>query len=106
MIYVPTINSNTCYYFDNNNTIVELPSTYETNQTYNVKHISIDNHYQTYYKNKTITEQVNCLDNSLLTTNYYYRSDIVDILFFFIFIAICIIYIPYRFASRFWKWLR
>ena len=106
MIYVPNIDSNTCYYFLDNTTIVELPNTYSINQEYNARHISIDNHYQTYLKKIFITDSVNCINNNDLTSNYIYRSDIVSILLFFLFFMLLIIWLPYKFASRFWKWLK
>lgn len=106
MIYVPNISENTCYYFLDNNTIVKLPNNYQVNQEYNVEHISIDNHYQTYLKKELILDNVNCLDNNVLSSNFIYRSDIVSILLYFLFFMILIIWVPYKFATRFWKWLK
>lgn len=106
MIYVPTIDRDTCYYYFDNNTIVQLPNNYEINQEYNTQFIAVDNHYQTYFKKIFIADNVNCLDHNILSDDYIYRSDIVSILFYFIFLCFLIIYIPYRLASRFWKWLR
>lgn len=105
MIYVPHIDRDLCYYFDNNNTIIELPYNLSTDTLHNVKHISIDNHYNTYYK-ETYINYTNCLDHNLLSDKFYYRSDIVSILLFFLFMMILVIFIPYKLASRFWKWLK
>lgn len=106
MIYVPTINESSCYYFDNNTTIIELDSNLSPNSLYNAKHISLDNHYNTYYKEIIVPNNFNCLNHNILTTNYYYRNDLPDIIIIFLFIMLGIIYIPYKLASRFWKWLK
>lgn len=105
MIYVPSIDENTCYYYDSNDVIIELPNNYQVNSLYNAKHISLK-HYDTYYKEILIPNVVNCLDYGKLTTSYYYRNDLSEIIIIFLFIMIAIVYIPYKLASRFWKWLK
>ncbi len=48
-----------------------------------------------------------CIDKNDLTTDYYYRNDIADILIIFVILAIFIIYLPYKIFSRFFgRWLK
>lgn len=106
MIYLPEINQDSCYFYLDNNTIVELPNNFEYGVTYKSNHFSINNHYESYEKNVTLIDTIYCINNQKLTTNYLYRSDLTDIIIFFLFVCIFIVYIPYRLASRFWRWLR
>lgn len=104
MIYVPSI-ENACYYFDNNSTIIKLPSNYQIGETYNAEHIAIDNHYQSYYKNVSVIDNVNCIDHNNLSDYWIYRSDISDIIIYFLFFMLFLIFVPYKLATRFWRWL-
>lgn len=106
MIYVPDISSSYCYYYDNNTTIIKLPVASTPDTIYNAEHISIDNHYDTYYKQIVIPNNVNCLDHNNLTTSYWYRNDLPEIIIIFLFICLGIIFVPYKLATRFWKWLK
>lgn len=106
MIYVPEIDRNSCYSFIDNNTIIKYDNNIQVGQENKVLHIALDNHYNTYYKKILISDNYQCIDNNLLTNEYYYRNDIVSILLYFLFFMILIIYIPYRLSSRFWRWLK
>lgn len=106
MIYVPSLNQTSCYYYDNNSTIIELPDNFQADSLYNAKHISLDNHYDTYFKEIIIPNNVNCLEHNNLTTSYWYRNDLSDIIIIFLFILLAIIFVPYKLATRFWKWLK
>lgn len=85
MIYVPDINniSSKCAYMSSNNVLRvydQIPN-YNTNVTYT--DYMVDNHYL--YRTGT-TQFTNystlpsCLDSSVLTNNWGYRTDLADIL--------------------------
>lgn len=44
-----------------------------------------------------------CLDNSVLTNDFYYRNDLPDILFIFFIFAIFAIYIPLKLFMRLFR---
>lgn len=114
-IYVPNLEDNHCYVVLNSTTIREY---YQKpyNPNYN-NQISIQ--YRDYFYNSNYLYQDGfqnfssystlpvCLDKNDLTTDFYYRNDIADILIIFVILAIFIIYLPYKIFSRFFgRWLK
>lgn len=48
-----------------------------------------------------------CIQSSLITTDFYYRNDIKDILIIFIILSIFAIWFPYKLFSKiFGRWLK
>lgn len=93
MIYVPDINSFSCYsmqdgYIRAYDDIQSLsdPVPY-TDFLYN-------SNYYTRSGQETLSEYPSCIDTSKLTTNYLYRVDIDKILIIFVIMSYIIIYLP------------
>lgn len=105
MIYVPSI-EDSCYTFYSDGVIVKLPTNFQINQEYNATFIETNNHYLTYDKNIVVQENYVCINHNKLTSSWYYRNDISDIIIYFLFIMILVIVVPYLLATRFWKWLK
>ena len=48
-----------------------------------------------------------CLDNDIITSNFYYRNDFDSICLVFLIFSIFVIYLPYKIFSRlFGRWLK
>lgn len=105
MIYVPSV-EDACYTFYSDGIIIKLPYSFETNQEYTTQFIETNNHYLTYDRNLLVQENYNCIEHNKLTSSWYYRNDVSDIIILFLFICLFIVVLPYLLATRFWKWLK
>lgn len=104
MIYVPD-DTYSCYVVLDKDTIRayhEVP-TYQSSVAYT--DFYINSHYltntgvQRFYNDYSI----DCLDSSTLTTDFYYRNDLSDILLSFLIIVIIIFGIPYYLLKKFFR---
>lgn len=102
MIYVPEYNSNNCVYMQSNNILRVYESVPGPNTTINFRDYMVDNHYL-YRDGVTTFSQYStlptCLDSSVITTFYGYRTDIADILITF-FLIVGFVYFV---ISRLWR---
>lgn len=109
MIYLP-FDDVACYVIRDSNTIRVYDSRPAHNSTVGYTDVYINSHYLQQVGQQTFSQYgtlPTCLDNSKLTSDYWYRLDMPDILLMFIIIFIFTIYIPYKFISRiFGKWGR
>lgn len=107
-IYLPNDNLyNKCYVVLNEDVIRAYDVVPKNNISYNYRDYYINSNY--IYKDGTgqwsqYTTLPVCLDNSVITDNYYYRNDFDSILIIFFILFIFIFYIPinliFRFARR------
>lgn len=112
-IYLPLEEgqSYACYTIYDKDTIRAYNSTPAINSTSSYTDYFINSHYlhrqgsQTwgnYNPNLPV-----CLSSSEITTDYYYRNDISDILIIFMIISIIGVYLPYKlFCKLFGRWIR
>lgn len=103
MIYVPNINDYQCVYVRNDSTI----RAYKQLPNYNSTVDYVDYYYNSNYLFTEGQQQFSnyatlptCLDNNLLTDNYYYRNDFPSILLMFFIISIFTIYLPFKILFR------
>lgn len=90
MIYVPEFDSTSCAIIQDSNTIRVYESRPTTNSTINYTDYFFNSHYVSRSNSQTFNQYVNipeCIDNSKLTTDIFYRNDMVDI--FIMFICLC-----------------
>lgn len=107
MIYLPNdVTYNKCYVVQNEDVI----------RAYNVKpQNNISYKYRDYYINSDYifkdgegtwsqyTTLPICLDNSVITNDFYYRTDFADILVMFTIFAIFIFYLPFKIFMRLFR---
>jgi len=107
-IYVPSFESNSCVTIDylNSGYIRVYERTPQINSTISYTDYFVNNHYfsrtgvQSFGNYYT---SVNCVDNSRVTSNYYYRSDLDSILVCFLIILIIGFYFPFKIICRMFK---
>lgn len=105
-IYVPDLSSYKCVYMYQNNVLrayKQIPS-YNTEIDYT--DFFIENHYlyrdgtQSFSSYSTLP---NCLSSSVLTNDFYYRTDFADICIIFLIFSIFILYLPIKVIFRFFR---
>lgn len=105
-IFVPDLSSYKCVYMYQNNIL----RAYKTMPTYNTEvsytDFFVENHYL--YREGTqsfssYSSLPNCLSNNVLTDDFYYRTDFVDIMIIFFIFAIFILYLPIKVVFRFFR---
>lgn len=108
MLYVPD-NTFSCYVVNDANTI----RAYHTNPNYNTvvnyTDYYVNSHYMSREGSQTFSNYSTlptCIDSNNLTTDFYYRNDLADILIIFSIIIIFGFLLPWKIISRFWKRLR
>ena len=82
MIYVPDENSSACYYMQSNNVLRAYDTTPRLNGSSDYTDYMVDNHYLYRRGNQSWSSYSTlpvCIDSSDISTNYFYRTDIVDI---------------------------
>lgn len=106
-IYLPEDTTyNKCYVVQNENIIRGYDREPSNNTNYNYRDYYINSNY--IYKDGTgqwssYTTLPICLDNSVITNDFYYRNDIADILLIFVILFIFIVYIPIKIVFRIFK---
>lgn len=110
-IFVPADTTyDECYVVQNEGVIRGYDTTPRYNTTYNYRDYYIKTDY--IYRDgsgqwSNYSTLPVCLDNSVITNDIYYRTDLDKILIIFMIMAIVIIVIPYKIMSRvFGRWLR
>lgn len=105
-IYVPDLTNYKCY-------VIRSDSTMRAYK--NIPNYNTDIEYRDYYYTANYLYQDGkqsfsnystlpiCLDNSILTTDFYYRNDFPDILQMFFIISIFGIYIPFKVFFRLFR---
>lgn len=111
MIYVPDT-SYSCYVLRDKDTIRAYsrtpynPDRYDSSISISYRDYYINSNYlytdgyQTFSYNSTLPV---CLDSSSLTTDFYYRNDLADILIIFTIISLFGIYMPLKIFFSFFK---
>lgn len=111
MIYVPDDSTyNSCYVVQSENTIraYDRVPNYNTNYNYRDYYIRSDYYFRdgSGQWNQYSTLPI-CLDSDLITHDYYYRIDFMNICIIFLIFALFIVYLPYKLFSRlFGRWLK
>lgn len=105
-IYVPDLENYKCYVIRSDSTMrayKEIPRN-NTEIEYRDYYYTANYHYQdgTQSFSNYSTLPI-CLDNSKLTTDFYYRNDFPDILRMFLIFAIVCLYIPYKVFFRLFR---
>jgi len=107
MIYVPDMENYQCFVVRNENVIrayKEIP-TQNSNIEYRDYYYTSNYYYNdgTQSFGQYTTSLPVCLDNSVLTSEIYYRNDFDKILVIFLILCIFCFYIPLKIFSRFFK---
>ena len=97
-IYLPinSVNDFACYSVLDKDTI----RAYRTMPTINGSSNYVDFYINSHYLESEGTQTWGQWTNYLPTTDYYYRTDMPDILVMVFIVAICVIYLPYKIISR------
>lgn len=110
-IYLPQSTIyNKCYVVQNENVIRAYDTIPSNGANYSYRDYYINSNY--IYKDgigqwSQYSTLPICLDNDIITNDYYYRNDFSDILFIFFIFSIFIVYIPFKIFSRaFGRWLK
>lgn len=109
MIYVPEKESYKCYVVQNENVIRAYKEVPQYNMTISYRDYYINSDY--IYKDSTTnfgsysTLPV-CLDNNIITSDYYYRLDFYKVLITLFIMSFFIIYIPYKVLLHFFRRFR
>ena len=107
LIYVPEDNTyDECYVLTGDGVIRGYDTIPAYNTTYNYRDYYINSNYM--YRSgsgqwSSYTTLPVCLDNTLITNNFYYRVDFYKILIMFTIMSIFIIYIPVKVFSKIFK---
>lgn len=104
-IYIPQINENQCAYVLDSETIRVLDSN-NLNENVNYTDYFINSHYISKSGSILLTESVDCIRQDIITSDFYYRNDLSDILICFLIILFICFYFPTRIMARFFKRLR
>lgn len=108
MIYVPTLNNNNCVVIYDKDTIRVYDTQPQSNVLTNYTDYFINSHYLSKSGSEVFaTFNDTCISSNNLTTDFYYRNDLFEILGCFIIIALFCFYLPYKIISRgFGRWLK
>lgn len=107
MIYLPNDNTyNKCYVVQNEDVIRGYNKIPQNNTSYSYRDYYINSDY--IYKDgqgnwSQYTTLPICLDNSVITNDFYYRTDFADILIIFVIFSIFIFYIPFKIFMRLFR---
>lgn len=105
-IYLPinSVNDFACYSVYDKDTIRAYRTMPTINGSSNYVDFYINSHYLQSEGTQTWGQWTNylptCISTSSITTDYYYRTDMPEILTMVIIIALCVIYLPYKIISR------
>lgn len=105
MIYVPDITNYQCFVVQSSDIIRAYEQVPNYNTTVNYRDYYIKSNYifkdgSQSFGNYSYTTLPVCLDNSTLTTSYYYRNDFDSILIIFLIMCIFCFYIPLKIFVR------
>lgn len=106
MIYVPDLTNYKCFVVRDSNTIRAYENVPQNNSTIEYRDYYINTNYLYQDGQQTFSQYTTlpvCLDNSKLTTDFYYRNDLDSILIIFLIISIFAFYIPLKLVSTFYK---
>lgn len=106
MIYVPDLTNYKCFYVQSEGVIRAYEEIPKNNSTIDYRDYYINSNYiykdgsQSFSNYSTLPV---CLENSNLTTEYYYRNDFDSILIIFFIMSIFGFYIPIRLFMKLFK---
>lgn len=108
-IYLPQFTNGQCVHIQNDETIRVYSQQPYQNSTISYTDYFIDSHYMSQpgeqYFNQYSTIP-SCLDSNRITTDFYYRNDLFEILAIFLIILIIAFGIPFKIVTRFFKRFR
>ena len=105
-IYVPDLENYKCFVVRDETTIRAYEQIPQRNQEVNYRDYFYNSNYlyqdgvQSFSNYSTLPV---CLDNSVLTDDFYYRNDLPSILFIFLIFSIFCIYIPLKLFMRLFR---
>ena len=111
MIYMPDDSTyNKCYVVQSEGVIRGYDRVPTNNISYSYRDYYINSNY-IYREGTGQWSQYStlpvCLDNDIITSNFYYRNDFDSICLVFLIFSIFVIYLPYKIFSRlFGRWLK
>ena len=101
MIYVPNLDNNSCYVFQDTMILREYKTTNINSDNQYVDY-NTANHYTSISGTEYLTSVPSCINEQDLTSDFYYRNDLSHILVIFFIMFIFIIYIPMKIIFRFY----
>ena len=107
-VYVPSYQNGNCAYIYNTDIIRVYNSVPQANQTISYKDYYIKSNY-IYNTGSTTFNQYStlptCINSNRITTDVYYRNDIMQILIIFVILAFCCLWLPFKLVMRmFGRW--
>ena len=105
-VYIPNPQDYKCFVVQNENVIRAYSQVPTYNSTVNYRDFYINSNYlyrdgsQSFGNYSTLPV---CLDNSIITSDFYYRNDIDSILIIFLIISIFAFYIPIKIFMRLFR---
>lgn len=105
-IYLPinSVDDFACYSVYDKDTIRAYRTMPTINGSSNYVDFYINSHYLESEGTQSWGQWTNylptCISTNAITTDYYYRTDMPEILIMVIIIALCVIYLPYKIISR------
>lgn len=106
MIYVPEKENYKCYVVQNEDVIRAYEKVPTNNTTVNYRDYYINSNYiykDGYQQFSNYATLPVCLNSNDLTSDFYYRNDLADILIIFAILSIVIILIPLKIFFRLFK---
>lgn len=106
MIYVPELNNYQCYVVQSEGVIRAYEEMPKNNFTINYRDYYIKSNYIYRDGSQNFSSYANlptCLDNSVLTSEVYYRNDFDSILIIFFIMSIFCFYIPIKVFFRLFR---
>lgn len=105
-VYIPNFENYKCFVVQNENVIRAYSQVPTYNSTVNYRDFYINSNYiyrdgsQSFTNYSTLPV---CLDNSIITDDFYYRNDFDSILIIFLIISIFAFYIPIKIFMRLFR---
>lgn len=110
MVYVPNYDTNNCAIVKDNTTIRVYDNRPQlTDENYTYTDYFYNSHYYFVTGNETFTSTEllpTCISSDDITTDFYYRSDLAQILLIFLILFIFCILIPLKLFTRFFRRFR
>lgn len=109
MIYVPSYSSSNCVSIRSGDVIRVYATTPTSNSTINYVDYYINSHYISLEGTQIFSNYATlptCVSSAEVTTDFYYRNDLADIMIIFFIICVFAFYIPFKVFTRIFRRLR
>lgn len=108
-VFVPSYENNNCLVIQNNNTIRVYDNRPTQNSNVHYKDYYINSHYLEVEGTQNFSQYATlpvCMNSNNITTEYFYRSDFMEILVIFLIMCYFIFLLPLKVIFRLFKRVR